>query len=54
VAPPGRPAGPSRASLLASTFSASLELVKEGGLEARQLEPFDDVYLRARRESAPA
>ncbi|WP_374569931.1 ScpA family protein [Phenylobacterium sp.] len=42
--------GPSSASYLASTLSASLELVKEGLLEARQLEAFADVYLRARRE----
>lgn len=40
--------GPSQASCLASTFSASLELVKEGSLEARQLEAFADIYLRAR------
>jgi segregation and condensation protein A len=40
--------GPSRASFVASTLSASLELVKEGALEARQLEAFADVYLRAR------
>jgi segregation and condensation protein A len=40
--------GPSRASYLASTLSASLELVKEGAMEARQLEAFADVYIRAR------
>ncbi len=40
--------GPSRASFVASTLSASLELVKEGELEARQLEAFADLYLRAR------
>ncbi|MDP1632999.1 MAG: ScpA family protein [Caulobacter sp.] len=40
--------GPSRASYLASTLSASLELVKEGQLEARQLEAFADLYLRRR------
>ena len=46
--------GPSRASYLASTLSASLELVKEGALEARQLEAFADLYLRARHgEAAP-
>jgi segregation and condensation protein A len=44
--------GPSRASYVASTLSASLELVKDGALEARQLEAFADVYLRARGESA--
>lgn len=55
VAPMGTPtAGPSRASYLASTLSASLELVKEGALEARQLEAFADVYLRARRGEAAA
>ena len=40
--------GPSRASYLASTLSASLDLVKEGMLETRQLEAFADVYVRAR------
>lgn len=46
-----RPAGqgPSRASFVASTLSASLELVREGALEARQLEAFADLYLRAKR-----
>jgi segregation and condensation protein A len=38
--------GPSRASYLASTLSAGLELVKEGELEARQLDHFADIYLR--------
>lgn len=42
--------GPSRASFLASTLSASLELVKEGAMEARQLEAFTDVFVRARKE----
>ena len=46
--------GPSRASYLASTLSASLDLVKEGMLEARQLEAFADIYLRARRAEAAA
>jgi segregation and condensation protein A len=46
--------GPSRASYLASTLSAGLEMVKEGALEARQLEAFADVYLRARKEAALA
>ncbi len=41
-------AGPSRASYLASTLSASLELVKEGALEARQMDAFADIYLRSR------
>ena len=38
VAPMGSPtAGPSRASYVASTLSASLELIREGELEARQM-----------------
>ncbi len=40
--------GPSRASYLASTLSAGLELVKEGTLEAQQHEAFAALYLRAR------
>jgi segregation and condensation protein A len=40
--------GPSRASYVASTLSASLELVKEGALEARQIQAFAEVYIRAR------
>ena len=48
--PPGR----RRASYLASTLSASLELVKEGDLEARQMEAFADIYLRARKGDAVA
>lgn len=46
VAPATRPSGPTRASCLASTLSAGLELVKEGRLEARQLAAFEDVYVR--------
>lgn len=38
--------GPTRASYMASTFSATLELVKDGALETRQLEAFADLYLR--------
>ncbi|MDB5432717.1 MAG: segregation and condensation protein [Caulobacter sp.] len=51
VAPlmPEGEAGPSRASYVASTLSASLELVKEGAIEARQLEAFADIYLRTRK-----
>jgi len=41
--------GPSRASYLASTFSAGLEMTKEGALELRQMEAFCDLMLRARR-----
>ena len=51
VAPTGGGAdcgGANRASCLASTLAAGLELVKEGALEARQLEAFADLYLRAK------
>lgn len=52
IAPGGMDDGPSRASCVASTLSAGLELVKEGALEARQLDHFAEVYLRARRLEA--
>jgi len=58
VAPFGAPSqglpgqGPSRASYVASTLSAGLELVKEGVLEARQLEAFADIYLRSKKADA--
>jgi segregation and condensation protein A len=48
VAPAGREGGPTRASCVASTLSAGLELVREGELDARQLDHFHEVYLRAR------
>jgi len=54
VAPMGAGQGPSRASYVASTLSASLELVKEGAMEARQLEAFADIYIRARERAAHA
>ncbi len=44
--------GPSRASYIASTLSAGLEMVKEGALEVRQLEAFAELYLRARPASS--
>ena len=47
VAPTDRGEGPSRASYVASTLSAGLELVREGELDVRQLAPFDEIYLRA-------
>ena len=48
VAPEVKTAGPPRASLVASTFAASLELVREGELEARQMDHFADLFVRAR------
>lgn len=54
VAPEARdPDGPSRSSYVASTLAASLELVKEGVIEARQLEAFTEIYLRKRKEPPP-
>ncbi|ADZ70617.1 segregation and condensation protein A [Polymorphum gilvum] len=37
-----------RATVIASTFSASLEMVREGQIEVRQSEPFSPVYVRRR------
>ncbi|MBS8259272.1 segregation/condensation protein A [Roseibium polysiphoniae] len=37
-----------RATIIASTFSASLEMVREGQVDIRQSEPFAPVYIRAR------
>lgn len=51
VAPAGESEGPSQASYLASTFAASLELVKEGALEARQLDVFGDLFIRTRAKA---
>ncbi len=48
------PEEPTRASYVASTLAASLELVKEGALEARQTEAFADLYLRARTQRLEA
>jgi segregation and condensation protein A len=56
LAPVEHGEGPTRASYVASTLSAGLEMVKDGALEARQLEAFADVFLRvrpAKREAAP-
>ena len=35
-------------SVLAVTFSATLELAKKGKLEIRQLNPFGDIFIRAK------
>jgi segregation and condensation protein A len=52
IAPPGFGDGPCRASCLASTFSAGLEMTKEGAVELRQADAFGDLMLRARRNIA--
>jgi segregation and condensation protein A len=41
-----------RRTALASTFSAALEMVREGALEIAQAEPFAPIYLRRRQASA--
>ena len=46
--------GPSRASCVASTLSAGLEMVKDGALEFRQLDAFAALFLRARKDAAAA
>ena len=48
VAPVRDGEGPSQASLIASTLSASLELVKEGAMDVRQEKAFDEVWLKRR------
>lgn len=40
-----------RATVIASTFSASLEMVREGQIELRQSDPFAPIYLRRRQEA---
>ncbi|MEQ8298446.1 MAG: ScpA family protein [Nitratireductor sp.] len=43
-----------RATALASSFAASLEMVREGAIEIRQTEPFAPLFMRARPpEQAP-
>jgi segregation and condensation protein A len=50
---PDDPDGPTRASYLASTLSAGLELVKEGAMEVRQAAPFADLYVKRRSIGRP-
>ena len=40
--------GPRRRTALASTFSATLEMARDGKLELRQLTPFGEIYLKDR------
>jgi segregation and condensation protein A len=42
-----------RRSLRASSFGATLELVREGKIELRQTEPFAPLYIRDRAPVAP-
>jgi segregation and condensation protein A len=41
-----------RATAIASSFAASLELIREGALEARQDHAFAPLYLRGRPQQA--
>lgn len=52
-ADPDDPDGPSRASYLASTLSAGLELVKEGAMDVRQEAIFADLYVKRRGHGQP-
>jgi segregation and condensation protein A len=42
-----------RATAIASSFAASLEMVRDGTVEIRQHEPFAPIYLRERQAAAP-
>jgi segregation and condensation protein A len=44
--------GPRRRTALASTFSAALELTRDGRLELRQLTPYGDIFLKDRANAA--
>ena len=52
-APPQSDSGPSPASYMASTLSASLELVKEGAIELKQDEAFAELLLKRRDRGQP-
>jgi segregation and condensation protein A len=43
-----------RATVRASAFSASLELVREGALELRQAQPFAPLFVRRRMQEERA
>ena len=49
----GEGEGPTRSSYVASTLSASLELVKEGAMDVRQSAAFEDIYLKRRGQGQP-
>jgi segregation and condensation protein A len=50
--PPEWTAGPRRRSAVASTFSAALELTRDGRLEMRQMTPFGEIFLKDRSEKS--
>ena len=50
--PPGWGIGHRRRTALASTFSAALELARDGKLEIRQMAPFGEIFLKDRVQGA--
>ncbi len=50
--PPGWGDGARRRTALASTFSAALELARDGKLEIRQMAPFGEIFLKDRAQGA--
>ena len=50
--PPGWSGGDRRRTALASTFSAALELARDGKLEIRQMAPFGEIFLKDRAQGA--
>jgi segregation and condensation protein A len=50
--PPEWSAGTRRRSALASTFSAALELARDGRIELRQMSPFGEIFLKDRAVKA--
>ena len=50
--PPGWGVGDRRRTALASTFSAALELTRDGKLEIRQMAPFGEIFLKDRVQGA--
>jgi len=54
AAPDAPREGPWRASALASTLSAALEMAREGELEVQQAAHFTPIYLRASAPAPPA
>jgi segregation and condensation protein A len=50
--PSGWNTGPRRRTAVASTFSAALELTRDGRLELRQMAPFGEIFLKDRMPGA--
>jgi segregation and condensation protein A len=52
--PPEWSSGPRRRTALASTFSACLELTRDGKLEIRQLTTFGDLFVKDKQSGIGA